>query len=82
MQSEAVKIHGRVKEAVSRLIAVPAADIDDARLLSEYGMNSIDLIDLVAALETEFGVAFDPDGMEDVTCRTLVANVLASLRVG
>lgn len=82
MQSESGKIHGRVKDAVSKLIAVPAAEIDDGQLLSEYGMNSIDLIDLVAALEAEFGVEFDPDEMRDVTCRTLSANVLASLRVG
>ncbi|HEV7372761.1 MAG TPA: MFS transporter [Arenibaculum sp.] len=82
MQSEAAKIHRRIKDAVSRLIAVPAVEIDDGQLLSEYGMNSIDLIDLVAALEAEYGIEFDPTTMTDVTCRSLSANVLASLRVG
>jgi acyl carrier protein len=80
MQHEAPEITDGIKESVSKLLNVPATDIEDGRLLSDYGLNSIDLIDLVAGLETQYGVQFDPETMKDITSLSLAANVAALLR--
>ncbi len=72
-------IESHIKVLVSKLVTVPVAEIDESELLRNYGMNSIDMIDLVAALETKYGNQFDPTSLADVTCNSLASSVVSYL---
>lgn len=72
-------VESDVKSLVSKLVTVPVAEIDGRELLSTYGLNSIDMIDLVAELETKYGNQFDPSAMKDVTCSSLAQSVASFL---
>lgn len=81
MNSDETEVRDHVKSLISKILAIPPSEIKDDRILSEYGLNSIDMIDVVVALQAKYQVQFDPDSMKDVTCRLLSANVLSSQRV-
>lgn len=82
METQATEVLDHIKGVISKILSLPPDQIDDAQLLTEYGLNSIDLIDLVASLETEYGILFDPATMENITCRSLSTNVISSLKAG
>ena len=79
IRSEAGEVRGYVRELISKVLGLPPAEIDAAELLSNYGVNSIDLIDVAVKLEAKYSIQFNPDTMKDLTCRTLSENVLTSL---
>lgn len=68
-----------IRTLVSQVLCVTPDEIDDAELLSNCGVNSVDLIDIVVALETKYKVQFDPKTMNNLTCRSLVESILAVL---
>jgi acyl carrier protein len=82
METQATEVLDHIKGVISKILSLPPNRIDDAQPLTDYGLNSIDLIDLVASLETEYGIQFDPATMENITCRSLSTNVISSLRAG
>jgi acyl carrier protein len=80
MRPESTEVHGYVRELIAKVLSVPPSKIDEAELLSNYGVNSVDLIDVVVGLESKYGIRFDPKAMKNLTCRSLSENVRASLR--
>lgn len=73
------EVSAYVKNLVAGVLGMAPAEIDDTELLSSYGINSVDLIDIVVKLESEYGAQFQPEAMRDLTCRSLAENVLASM---
>lgn len=50
-------ISERVKAAISEKLGVDLAKVtEDARFIDDFGADSLDTVDLVMALEDEFGV--------------------------
>ena len=50
-------ISDRVKAAISEKLGVDIAKVtDEARFIDDFGADSLDTVDLVMALEDEFGV--------------------------
>jgi acyl carrier protein len=79
IRPENAEVHRYVRELISRVACIPSSDIDEAEFLSSYGVNSVDLIDVIVKLESRYGAQFDPETMKGLTCRSLSENVLASL---
>lgn len=73
------EVRARVKALISDALGMAPAEIDDEEFLSSYGINSVELIDVIVKLESEYGVRFQPEAMKDLTCRSLAAYVVASL---
>lgn len=68
---------GQIKGIVSQVLCTDQSEIEETALLLSYGLNSVDLIDVVVKLEERFQVRFDPSTMKDLTCRSLADNVEA-----
>lgn len=64
------------------ILGVEPSSIDEKELLASYGVNSVDLIDVVVKLETRFGIQFDPEKMTDLSCRKFTDNIQAALAAG
>jgi len=64
-----------VKEMIAQTLSISESEIDATQPLSNYGLNSIDLIDIVVKLESTFQVRFDPKTMKDLTVKSLVTNI-------
>ena len=58
------EIYKTVREAVAKVLAIdPARVTRDASLIEELGAESLDFLDLVFQLETEYGVKIPRDGI-------------------
>lgn len=68
-----------VRQLVADVLGIAPGEIDEAELLASYGINSVDLIDIVVKLESRYRAQFQPEAMRDLTCRSLADNVLASV---
>lgn len=68
-----------VKELAAAALHVSPDMLEDATLLAAYGVNSVDLIDITVKLETLFDIQFDPEQLNDLSCRSL-ADMVQSLR--
>lgn len=75
---EGAEVCRYIKQLVADVLGVAPAQIDETELLSTYGVNSVDLIDIVVKLESRYRAQFQPEAMRDLTCRSLADNVLAS----
>lgn len=64
------------------ILGVEPSSIDEKELLASYGVNSVDLIDVVVKLETRFGIQFDPEKMTDLSCSKFTENIHAALAAG
>ena len=49
-------VEQRVRKIVSDILDVPATNIDPAVRFRDFGASSIDFIEIITALETEFDV--------------------------
>ncbi len=68
-----------VKELAAAALHVEPDAIEDDMLLSSYGVNSVDMIDITVKLETMFNIQFDPEQLMAPSCRSLAA-IVQSLR--
>ena len=75
------EIGNQVKTIVSQVLCVPTHEIDETILLAEHGLNSIDLIDVIAKLENQYQIKFNPDTMHHLSCRVLTENIHAFMTV-
>jgi len=78
----AADVRAHVRARVAALLGVAEPDLDEERLLVEYGLNSVDLIDLVAGLEARYAIRFDPETLQAITCRSLADSAAAALAAG
>ncbi|WP_186762922.1 SDR family NAD(P)-dependent oxidoreductase [Lentzea tibetensis] len=75
--SEPRALVGLLADRVSRLLDVPADEIEGAVDLSEYGFDSISLVDFVGVLNDEFGLNLVPTLLiEHPTLDSLAAHLL------
>lgn len=68
-------IRDQVQEIVCALLNLENTRLDDEVLLTDYGLTSIDLLDVVTRLETHFRVQFDPAAMAQLSVGSLARNV-------
>ncbi|HDX9112742.1 acyl carrier protein [Enterobacter cloacae] len=60
--------HARLKELVAEILEVNSADIvEDALFKTEYGADSITGIEILAAIEAEFGIHLPESHVEKMT---------------
>lgn len=70
----------RVKRVMSEIFGVPPAEIaDDATPDSVQGWDSVTQINLVMALEEEFGVAFSEEQLVELVSVELIVATVAEL---
>jgi acyl carrier protein len=75
-----VDVRSGVRSLVSEILCMEVGEIDDRQLLSECGMTSLDLIDVVVKLEKRFSIQFDPATMSNLSVNVLVKNIESLLR--
>ncbi|MCA9657418.1 MAG: acyl carrier protein [Myxococcales bacterium] len=82
MRGAASDVEARVRAAVVALVGVPAAKVTlDARLREDLGADSLDLVELLMALEGEFGGEIsDAEAEAITTVAGAVAFIEARLR--
>ncbi|MBN1808522.1 MAG: acyl carrier protein [Planctomycetes bacterium] len=57
----------RTRKVVADLLKLPEAKVtDDAHMVQELGMVSIQSVELIAALEEEFDIEIDQDEVADI----------------
>ena len=87
--NDVAKVAPRVRNIVQMHLGIPVKGFDDQKRLTQYGMDELDLVELIMALEEEFGIeipdaAIDtngPRGWDDaVTTQRLVEIVMDRLR--
>ncbi|HAY4298179.1 acyl carrier protein [Enterobacter dykesii] len=60
--------HARLKELVAEILEINSADIiEDALFKTEYGADSITGIEILAAIEAEFGIHLPESHVEKMT---------------
>ncbi len=69
------EMNSYVKEIIAQILSIDHTEIDEAQPLLNYGLNSIDLIDIIVKLEARFQVRFDPETMKNLTVLSLVNNI-------
>jgi acyl carrier protein len=68
----------KLKEIVSNLLEIDIDTIkESAAIDKEFGATSIDLINLIAALEEEFGIEIDDEDIESLVTVNDAADYLA-----
>ncbi|RLM21099.1 hypothetical protein BIY29_14115 [Brenneria alni] len=61
-------IHARLKELVAEILEVDSAEIaEDALFKTEFGADSITGIEILAAIEAEFGIHLPESHIEKMT---------------
>jgi acyl carrier protein len=73
------EIGNQVREIIADMLSMKAGDIDETKLLTDYGLNSVDFIDIVVKLESMYKVEFDPATMGGLSCRSLAQNIEAGV---
>ena len=76
-------LYGRLRELTVDVLDLRDEQIvPDARFADDLGADSLDLVELVEALEEEFGVRIDDDELADIAtvaeAHDLLANKLAA----
>jgi acyl carrier protein len=56
--------HAELRALVAKSVGVPDENIRDASSLRDLGVNSLDLVVLVMAIEEKFRIEFDPSDLE------------------
>ena len=65
--TSAMELKKKLKEIVSNLLEIDISEITDTALVDkDLGASSIDLINLIAALEEEFGIEIDDEDIESL----------------
>lgn len=64
-----------VRSLLCETLCFQDTELDDQVLLSDYGLTSIDLLDVVAHLESRYAIKFKPESMARLTAESLVQNV-------
>lgn len=60
-------ISDRVKAAISEKLGIDIAKVtEDARFIDDFGADSLDTVDLVMALEDEFGVEINNKDSQNI----------------
>ncbi|MEQ8967433.1 MAG: acyl carrier protein [Azospirillaceae bacterium] len=73
-------IRAALAERVAGVLTIPVEELDESLVLvDDYGLTSVDLIDLVAGLQARYGIAFDPATLKAISCRSLADAVIAAL---
>lgn len=72
-------VRNDVRNVIAAVLQLPAHELADDALLADYGLTSIDLIDIVSTLETRYAIQFAPETMTALSCRSLGDSVLAAL---
>jgi len=70
-----------IRQMLARALLMPEAALEMTVPLGQYGMTSIDLIDVVVQLEARHRIQFDPAAMKDLTGRALSDNVRSCLAI-
>lgn len=76
------EVRDHVLGLIAEVLCMDAGEIDDGVLLSEYGINSIDMIDVVVKVEEKYKIRLDPDKMRNLTARRLIDNVESVVPAG
>jgi acyl carrier protein len=76
---ESNQVQGDVKRLVAEILHLEESEISDVELLANYGLTSIEFLDILAKLERKFNVPFEPEQMNELTCRRLAENVAAGI---
>lgn len=57
----------KVKEIISEQLAIDASTItENSKVIADLGADSLDIVELIMALEDEFGVSVDEDKVQDL----------------
>jgi acyl carrier protein len=78
-RAEGGEIRHHVRQVIAELLSIQPVELDETELLSNYGVTSVELIDVAVKLEAKYDIQLDPAAMKDLTCCSLSENVLASL---
>lgn len=73
------EVRGHVRELVANILSETPDNIDEMEFLSDYGVTSVELIDIVVKLEGRFRIRFAPQTMKGLTCHSLSENIIALL---
>lgn len=61
-------VANRMKELISQSLGVnPAEVVDDASFIDDLGADSLDIVELVMAIEKEFGIEIPDEDAEKIT---------------
>jgi acyl carrier protein len=56
----------RIKQILTRRLGVPAAEIStEASLVDDFGLDSVDMVELTIALEQELGITIEDDDFRE-----------------
>ena len=62
-----MEIVDRIKKIVSEQLGVPVAEVlPEKSFVADFGADSLDTVELVMALEDEFGLEFDDDELDGI----------------
>jgi acyl carrier protein len=76
------EVRDHVLGLIAEVLCMDAGEIDEGALLSDYGLNSIDMIDVVVKIEEKYKIRLDPNKMRGLTGRRLIDNVEALVPAG
>ena len=67
----------RIKQVVCRRLEIEPADLGDTELFTDHGADPLGLLDVLAALEEEFGVAVPQEELDRMVSLAAVREVVA-----
>ncbi len=73
----------QVRNIVAEVLAVEPAEIDaQANLLEDFGLDSLEVVDIASRLEDETGVRIDPGEFPRMTSVSDICALLAARETG
>lgn len=78
--TERIALEQRVAKIVAEQLGIEASTVkSDSSFIADLGADSLDTIELVMALEDEFGIEIDDDVAEGLTNMTQVVDYIEKL---
>ena len=74
-------VDAKVKKIISEQLGVPESDVKpEASFVNDLGADSLDTVELVMALEEEFGVEIPDEDAEKITVQNAIDYVKAKAK--
>jgi len=66
----------KITEIVCEIVNVPVDDIDmDASFMDDMGLDSLRALEILAAVENEYGIVIEPERLREMTTVNNVVNL-------
>ncbi len=79
VETSSPEIVADLRQLAAKIIQTDPDTMEADQPLKEYGITSIELIDLIRRIENQYAITFQPDAFQEITISALAENVIQAM---